>query len=83
MRFKDFEIRKINDDKYEVVKWTDNYCFTIAFIDWDKHEDSWEFDGVGMRFINYYENGLCDYIKKYMDLIDVVRNHSFEYEDVN
>lgn len=83
MRFKDFEMRKINDDKYEVVKWTDNYCITIAFINYDKHEGSWEFESVGMRFIDEYEFGLCKYIEKYMGLVDAIKNYSTENNDID
>ena len=86
MKFKNFEIQKctgINAKhaKYEVVKWSDTvleatgkpWCWVIAFIRWNEKEPCWEFESVGMRFINDYESGLCEFIQKFMELVDVVR----------
>lgn len=76
MRFNNFEIIKLNDNRYELVKWNGNSNFTIAFITYDDKENDWNFESVGMRFIEYYEGGLCDYIKHYMALIDVIKRYS-------
>jgi hypothetical protein len=83
VRFKDFEIREcigINakSAKYELVKWSDkplestgrHYCWVDAFIRWNRKEPCWEFDCVGMRFIEDYEDGLCEFIQKFMEFID-------------
>ena len=86
MKFKSFEIRKcvgINAkrNKYEVVKWSDEplngkpYCWVVAFIRWDEKEPCWEFDCVGTRFIDYYEDGLCEFIRKFIEVIDFVRKN--------
>lgn len=76
MRFNDFEIKKINNNRYELVKRNGDSNFTIAFITYDDKENDWNFESVGMRFIEYYEGGLCDYIKHYMALIDVIKRYS-------
>lgn len=89
MRFKDFEIRPTKGTKYhdfEVVKWywseifQKECCYVLAWITWNAKEPCWEFKSVGMRFINDYEEGLCEYIKKFMELVDVTRQN---LEDVD
>ena len=91
MRFKSFEIREyigINAKgaKYEVVKWSETsegkpFCWVVAFIRWNDKEPCWQFDVVGTRFIDDYENGLCEFIKKYLELADVIRENSEETDD--
>lgn len=80
MRFKDFEIRECTNtnDKYnnfELLKWYKNgekeFCYVVAFITWNPKEPCWEFQSVGMRFIDDYEDGLCEYVKKFMELVGV------------
>lgn len=86
MKFKNFEIRKLdNRPWFEVVKWQDEHysgkpwCYVVAFIKWDPKEPCWEFESVGMRFIDDYEEGLCEFIKKFMECVNVIK----EYEDEN
>lgn len=76
LRFNDFEIRKLDDNRYELVKWNGDSNFTIAFITHNDKENDWEFESVGMRFIEYYEGGLCDYIKHYIALIDTIKRYT-------
>lgn len=76
MRFNNFEIKKIDNNRYELVKWDGDSCFTIAFIAYNDKENDWDFESVGMRFIEYYESGLCDYIKHYMALIDTIKRYT-------
>lgn len=91
MKFKNFEIREcvgINAEnaKYEVVKWREKpfdgkpYCWVIAFICWNDREPCWQFDCVGMRFIDDYEDGLCEFIRKYMELVDIIRERGSDNE---
>lgn len=83
VRFKNFEIRECigrnkKHAKYELVKWSDkpmestgkHYCWVDAFIRWNEKESCWEFDCVGMRFIEDYEEGLCEFIRRFMRFID-------------
>lgn len=85
MRFKDFEVIKcegINAKKheYELVKWYKGdgreLCYVVAFIDYNKKEPCWEFCSVGFRFIEEYVDGLCEYIKKFFELVDVMRGEN-------
>ena len=83
VRFKNFEIRECigvnaKRNRYEVVKWSDKtlestgrlYCWVVAFIRWNEKEPCWEFECVGMRFIDDYEEGLCAFIQRFMKFID-------------
>ena len=83
MVFKGFEIRKYqgNPEKYEVIKWSSaakEWCYVVAFIDWNKKEPCWEFRSVGMRFIEDYKEGLCEFIQKFMELVDAIRKEEGE-----
>lgn len=80
MRFKTFEIRKNkgNDDKLEVIKWFGDTCIVIAFIEYKPKEPGWEIRSVGMRFIEEYEEGLAEYIKNFMNLVECVRKYSID-----
>lgn len=80
VRFKNFEIvpcGEINSKHhdFELVKWYQygdkEYCYVVAWIDWNDHEPCWEFRSVGTRFIDDYEDGLCEYIKKVLELLDI------------
>lgn len=80
MRFKEFEIRPIvhsasqETRDYELVKWFgDDHCYAIARIYWDLKENFWGFESYGMRFFDDYVNGLAMYVKKYIELLEVIR----------
>ena len=74
MRYKNFEIREIRSQhpKYEIVRWFDTahnekpWCYVVAFIRWNPKEPCWVFESVGTRFIDDYENGLCEFISMFM-----------------
>lgn len=83
VRFKNFEIRECigwnaKHAKYELVKWSNEkltstgkrYCWVVAFIRWNEKEPCWQFDCVGMRFIDDYEEGLCEFVQRFMRFID-------------
>jgi hypothetical protein len=46
-------------------KMSDEYCFSVAFIEWNEKEPCWEFQSVGTRFLEYYEEGLCEFVYKW------------------
>lgn len=77
MTYKNFEIRPLeNKNRYELVKWYTNvspYCITIAFIEWNPKEYDWKFESVGTRFLFEYEEGLNNFILKYLELLSYVR----------
>lgn len=77
MRYKSFEIRPTlgGSHSFELVKWTVVFggtegCFVIAFIDWDPSEKGWSIECVGTRVFESYEDGLSEYVLKYLDLLD-------------
>ena len=80
-RFKDFELRpcgEINGKHHtlELVKWCksngEERCYVVAWIDWNDREPCWEFRSVGTRFIDDYEDGLCEYIKRSLKLLELI-----------
>ena len=54
-------------------KMRDTFCYVVAWITWNPKEPEWEFESVGMRFIDDYEDGLCEFIKQFVKLLDVIR----------
>ena len=50
----------------------------VAWIDWNDHEPCWEFSSVGTRFIDDYEDGLCEYIKKVLELLEFTAGRKCE-----
>lgn len=81
MRFKDFELRKCKENgvpMYELVKWfydkelERELCYVVAFIRTYGEgypKEGWQFESVGMRFIDDYEPGLVEYIQDCMTWI--------------
>lgn len=67
------EPREVIDGRTGQKRMSDKYCFSIAFIEWDAKEECWEFRSVGKRFLEYYEDGLCEIILKWMELTDLTR----------
>jgi hypothetical protein len=68
MKFKDFEIRPCHDNRYELVKYHKNAstCFVLAFFDWDEKDDYWDFESVGLRYLEHHINGLDEWIIDYL-----------------
>lgn len=83
MLFKNFEIKQCMDgessiiNKYEIVKWREGHssCFTIGYITYDFKKNWWEFKGCGLRYQEYYEEGLNEFILKYIELLDLRKKY--------
>ena len=41
------------------------YCFSVAMLTWDKKEQSFDFESVGLRYLQHRVDGLEDYILKF------------------
>lgn len=88
MKFKNFEIRPYKhfngsyvDGKYELVKWNSTgNCFVVAFIEYDTGEQWWDFRGVGLRYQEHYEDGLNEFILKYLAVLLLVEKAKHEEE---
>lgn len=62
---------EVIDLKTGEKKMSDTNCFSIASIHWNDREPCWEFKSVGTRFLRHYEEGLCEYILKWLELRDI------------
>ncbi len=51
----------------------DTYCYSVAQLWWNEKEPCWEFESVGTRFLEDYEEGLCEFILKWTELTDLTR----------
>lgn len=54
-------------------KMYDKHCYSVAFLEWNSKEPCWEFRSVGTRFLEDYEEGLCEFILKWCELADLTR----------
>lgn len=61
VKFKSFEIRG-EGDKYELVKWQGKGCFVVGWLEWDRKEEYFSFRSCGLRYLQYRENGLADWL---------------------
>ena len=59
-------------------KMSDTYCFSVAFLEWNDKEPCWEMRSVGTRFLEYYEEGLCEFILKWLELTYLTRKFTEE-----
>lgn len=83
-----FDVVKWYDHKpMEVIDWktgekktSTRSCYSIATIWWNEKEPGWEFKSVGTRFIDDYVDGLCEYIKKFLELLECIQRLSKESE---
>ena len=67
------EPARVYDLELGAFKMSDTYCFVIAYVEWNEKEPCWEFRSVGTRFLEYYEDGLCEFICKWLELADLTR----------
>lgn len=54
-------------------KMQETFCFSIATVEWNEKDHCWEFRSYGTRFLEYYEEGLCEFILKWLELTDLTR----------
>ena len=75
MIFKDFEFRPLERYKYELVKWQTNGSYlTVGFVSHNK-DNCWKFEGVGMRYQEYYVEGLNEFVLKYVELLQLQKKY--------
>lgn len=74
-----------HDNPIQVTEWEtgkkkmqDTFCFSVAFLEWNDKESCWEMRSVGTRFLEYYEEGLCEFILKWLELTDLTRKFTEE-----
>ena len=67
------EPREVIDVETGKKKISDTYCFVTAFLEWNEKEPCWEMHSVGTRFLEYYEEGLSEFILKWLELNDLAR----------
>ena len=79
-------VKWYDHDPWEVTDWktlekkiSTRSCYSVAHIWWNEKEPCWEFESVGTRFLEDYEEGLCKFILKWLELFNLTR--SFEDDD--
>ena len=67
------EPREVYDLRTGEKKMSDKYCYSVASLEWNSKEPCWEFSSVGTRFLEDYEEGLCEFVLKWAELADLTR----------
>lgn len=73
------------DKPTKVINWEtgkeetkDTFCCSIARLWWNDKEPCWEFESVGTRFLENYEEGLCEFVLKWCEMTDLTRKFTEE-----
>lgn len=61
---------EVLDGRTGEKKMQDTFCFSVAHLEWNAKEPCWEFKSVGTRFLEHYEDGLCQFITQYIKLLE-------------
>ena len=85
MKFKRFEIRKPTiigkpptDDyfkyNFDLVKWSadNSHCWSVGELRYRTGGDGFEFESVGLRYLEDREEGLEEFILKWCELQEIV-----------
>lgn len=58
MRYKNYELRKVEDHKWEIVQWFPNnlveICTVVMFLRWDARSGSLKIDSITSSIIQTY-----------------------------
>lgn len=84
IKYKHFEIRRPaylgaipegRENDWDIVKWSENFehCWSIAFLRWNPKEPCYELESVGMRLLEEMEDGLPEFIMKWVDFQETLR----------
>ena len=87
IKFKHFEIRRptylgnppVGHEKdWDIIKWSDNFdhCWSIASLHWNSKEPCYELESVGMRLLKEMEDGLPEFIMKWVEFQETI--HALE-----
>lgn len=58
------KVYSLSEEKYII---STEYCFSVAQIKWDKHEDWFDFESIGTRFLENYIDGLNEWIMNFIN----------------
>lgn len=64
---------------FDLVKWTrgqvngveKDYCFSIGHLTWNRKEPCFEFRSCGLRYLEYREDGLEEWLLKWCECKEV------------
>lgn len=92
MKFRDFEIRKCifiggpptpdyHKWNFDLVKWNKwesgkEYCLSIGRLEWNQKNKRFEFKSCGLRYLEYREDGLEEWLLKWCELKEL----EYKYE---
>lgn len=62
-------------------KMKDTFTYAVAEIYWDEKEPGWEFESYGTRFLEDYQDGLAEFILKWLEQYDLVREKEAGADD--
>ena len=66
-KWKDYDPHEVTDSTTGEKKIQTRYCFSIATLTWNKKEQTFEFESVGLRYLQHRVDGLEDYILNFCE----------------
>ena len=67
VKWEECEPTEVTDFKTGKKKIQTRYCFSVAMLTWDKKEQAFDFESVGLRYLQHRVDGLEDYILKFCE----------------
>ena len=80
VRFKSFEIRG-DGDQFELVKWQGKSCFVVGWLEWNRKDECFSFRSCGLRYLQYRENGLADWLLAWCKMKEIEYHYAEEEEE--
>lgn len=78
-------VKWVQHEPWEVIDgetgektWQTEYCFSIAFLEWDEGEGWFTFRSVGTRYLDYRIDGLEEWILEFCSKMEKVLG---DYDD--
>ena len=67
VKWKEWKPSETTGYERDKEKVNSRYCFSIATLIWDKKEQTFEFESVGLRYLQHRVDGLEDYILNFCE----------------
>lgn len=80
VKFNSFEIRG-EGDKFELVKWQGKGCFVVGWLEWDRNEEYFSFRSCGLRYLQYRENGLAEWLLAWCKMKEIEYHFAAKEEE--
>lgn len=68
VKWEEHEPREVTNALTGEKEMSTENCFSIGQLRWNPHEEDFEFKSVGLRYFEYAEDGLNDWVMAFADM---------------